>query len=44
MIPGLTPVVLIDGINVQISGLQRADRPQRLAVRLSLSVLHVKPV
>ena len=44
VIPGLTPVVLIDGINAQISGVQRADRPQRLAVRLSLSVLHVKPV
>ena len=44
VIPGLTPVVLIDGINAQVSGVQRADRPQRLAVRLSLSVLHVKPV
>lgn len=44
VLPGLTPVVLIDALNVQVIGVQRADRPQRLAVQLNLSVLHVKPV
>lgn len=44
VLPGLTPVVLIDGVNIQVVGVQRADRPQRLAVQLNLSVLHAKPV
>ncbi len=44
VIPSLTPVVLIDGMNIQVVGVQRADRPQRLAVQLNLSVLHAKPV
>lgn len=44
VIPSLNPVVLIDSINVQIVGVQRADRPQRLAVQLNLTVLHAKPV
>lgn len=44
VIPSLNPVVLIDSINAQIIGVQRADRPQRLAVQLNLTVLHAKPV
>lgn len=44
VIPSLNPMVLIDSINAQIVGVQRADRPQRLAVQLNLTVLHAKPV
>ena len=43
VLPSLTPVVLIDGISVQVVGQQRADKPQRLATELKLSVLHRKP-
>ena len=44
VIPSLNPMVLIDSINAQIVGVQRADRPQRLAVQLNLTVLHAKPI
>lgn len=44
VIPSLTPIILIDSINIQAVGLQRADRPQSLAVQLNLSVLRAKPV
>ena len=44
VIPSLTPVVLIDSINVQVMGLQRADRPQAPAVQLNVSVLRAQPV
>jgi general secretion pathway protein M len=44
VIPSLTPIILIDSINVQVVGAQRADRPQNLAVQLNLSVLRAKPV
>jgi general secretion pathway protein M len=44
VIPSLTPIILIDSINVQVVGLQRADRPQNLAIQLNLSVLRAKPV
>ncbi len=43
VLPSLTPVVLVDGINIQVVGLQRADKPQRLGTELKLSVLHRKP-
>ena len=41
VLPGLTPVVLLDGLNIQVVGAQRADKPQRLAAQLDLSALHV---
>lgn len=44
VIPSLNPVVLVDSINAQVVGVQRADRPQRLAVQLNLTVLRAKPV
>ncbi|WP_313302348.1 type II secretion system protein GspM [Diaphorobacter sp.] len=43
VLPSLTPVILVDGINIQVVGLQREDRPQRLGTELKLSVLHRKP-
>ncbi|QNP49962.1 type II secretion system protein GspM [Diaphorobacter aerolatus] len=43
VLPSLTPVILVDGINIQVVGLQRADKPQRLGADLKLSVLHRKP-
>ncbi len=43
VLPSLTPVILVDGINIQVIGLQRADKPQRLGAELKLSVLHRKP-
>ncbi|QIL81862.1 general secretion pathway protein GspM [Diaphorobacter sp. HDW4A] len=43
VLPSLTPVILVDGINIQVVGLQRADKPQRLGTELKLSVLHRKP-
>ena len=43
VLPSLTPVILVDGINIQVIGLQRADKPQRLGTDLKLSVLHRKP-
>lgn len=43
VLPSLTPVILVDGINIQVTGRQTADKPQRLAAELKLSVLHRKP-
>lgn len=43
VLPSLSPAVLVDGMNAQVVGVQRADRPQRLAVQFNLSVLHAKP-
>lgn len=42
VLPSLTPVVLIDAMNVQTVGVQRADRPQRLAIQFNLSVLRAR--
>lgn len=44
VLPSLTPVILVDAINIQVVGLQRADTPQRLGTELKLTVLHQKPV
>lgn len=38
-IPALTPIVLIDGMSLQTIGAFKPDRPQRLAVQLTLAVL-----
>ena len=43
VLPSLTPVILVDGINIQVVGQQRADKPQRLGAALKLSVLHRNP-
>ncbi|WP_353234889.1 type II secretion system protein GspM [Diaphorobacter ruginosibacter] len=43
VLPSLTPVILMDGVNIQVTGRQTADKPQRLAAELKLSVLHRKP-
>ena len=43
VLPSLTPVVLVDTINIQVIGMQRADQPQRLGTELKLTVLHRKP-
>ena len=43
VLPSLTPVILVDGINIQVVGVQRAEKPQRLGTELKLSVLHRKP-
>ena len=43
VLPTLNPVILVDGISVQVVGQQRADKPQRLAAELKLTVLHRKP-
>ncbi|MPM46913.1 hypothetical protein SDC9_93620 [bioreactor metagenome] len=43
VLPSLTPVILVDGVSIQVVGQHRADKPQRLATELKLSVLHRKP-
>ena len=42
ILPSLTPVVLIDGRNVQQAPQRRGDDAQRLVVQLNLSVLHAR--
>ena len=38
-----SPAILIEGLNVQTVGAVRADKPQRLGVQFSLSVLREQP-
>ena len=40
---GQSPAILVDGFNVQTIGAARADKPQRLGVQFSLSVLREQP-
>jgi general secretion pathway protein M len=42
VLPGLTPVVLVDGMAVQTTGQRRPDDAPRLVVQFNLSVLHAK--
>jgi len=42
VLPGLTPVVLVDGMNVQLGAQRRGDDAPRLVVQFNLSVLHAK--
>ena len=42
VLPGMTPVVLVDGMSVQTIGLPKPDVPQRLAIQFNLSVLRAR--
>lgn len=42
VLPGLTPVVLVDGMNIQQAAQRRGDEAQRLVVQFNLSVLHAR--
>ena len=44
VLPSLTPVVLVDDINLRVVGQQRAEKVQRLGTELKLTVLHRKSV
>ena len=40
---GQSPVILVDGFNIQTIGAVKADKPQRLGVQFNLSVLREQP-
>lgn len=42
VLPGLSPVVLIDGMHIQSTGQRRPDEAPRLVVQFNLSVLHAR--